>query len=254
MRGIEEKGKSRAEDMERKSRRISIPPKAAAVAAAFSMFLVIFAMLLTSFQIAIYGDAGYRFYEKEYARYHVTDSLNMKMEDVMAVTEYMMDYLIGKEEELSVVTDVDGERQDFFNEQDRLHMADVRNLFLGGLKLRNICMVAAILLIVGLAAGKEDFQRLIPKAYFRAVLVFAVLILCLGAACAVDFTACFTLFHKIFFTNDLWMFDPAVDYMIRMLPEGFFLDMVIRIGGTFIGMLAALWIVFALWKRKIRIS
>lgn len=251
---IEDKRKGQSEDMEQKRRRISIPSKAAAAAAAFSMFLVIIAMLLTSFQIAIYGDARYRFYEKEYTRYHVTDSLGMRMEDVMAVTEYMMDYLIGREEELSIVTDVDGKRQDFFNEQDRLHMADVRNLFLGGLKLRNICIVAAIVLILGLAAGKTDFKRLIPRAYFKAVLIFAALILCLGAACAVDFTACFTLFHKIFFTNDLWMFDPASDYMIRMLPEGFFLDMVIRIGGMFIGMLAALWIVFALWKRKIRIS
>lgn len=251
---IEDKRKGQSEDMEQKRRRISIPSKAAAAAAAFSMFLVIIAMLLTSFQIAIYGDARYRFYEKEYTRYHVTDSLGMRMEDVMAVTEYMMDYLIGREKELSIVTDVDGKRQDFFNEQDRLHMADVRNLFLGGLKLRNICIVAAIVLILGLAAGKTDFKRLIPRAYFKAVLIFAALILCLGAACAVDFTACFTLFHKIFFTNDLWMFDPASDYMIRMLPEGFFLDMVIRIGGTFIGMLAALWIVFALWKRKIRIS
>ena len=56
----------------------------------------------------------------------------MKIDNVMAVTEHMMAYLIGKEEKLSIVTDVDGEHQDFFNEQDRLHLADVRNLFLGG--------------------------------------------------------------------------------------------------------------------------
>ena len=30
------------------------------------------------------------------------------------------------------------------------------------------------------------------------------------------------------------MFDPAEDYMIRMLPEGFFYDMALRIGGIFI--------------------
>ena len=42
------------------------------------------------------------------------------------------------------------------------------------------------------------------------------------------------VFHEIFFTNDLWLFDPAEDYMIRMLPEGFFYDMALRIGGIFI--------------------
>lgn len=235
-------------------RRISIPPGASAAAAAFSMFFVIISMLLTSFQVAVYGDPGYGFYEKEYARYHVTASLGMEMEDVMDVTEYMMDYLIGKEDELSIVTDVEGKKQDFFNEQDRLHMADVRNLFLGGLKLRNLCAVLAVLLIAGLAAGKADLRRLLPWAYLKAVLIFAALILFLGLACAIDFTACFTLFHKIFFTNDLWMFDPAADYMIRMLPEGFFSDMVLRIGEIFIGMLALLGIVLALWKRRRPVS
>ena len=178
----------------------------------------------------------------------------MKMEDVMDVTEYMMDYLIGKEEELSVTTDVDGKRQDFFNEQDRLHMADVRNLFLDGLRIRNICIAAAVLLILGLKLGKTDLKRLIPWSYFRAVLIFVVLILFLGLACMIDFTACFTIFHKIFFTNDLWMFNPAADYMIRMLPEGFFSDMALRIVGIFAGMLAAPGIVFALGKIRLRPS
>lgn len=251
---IEEKEESQTGETRHRQgmRKGSIPPGIAVVAAALSMFLVIIAMLLTSFQTAIYGDAGYGFYEKEYAKYHVTDSLGMEMEDVMDVTEYMMDYLIGKEEELSIVTDVDGRRQDFFNEQDRLHMADVRNLFLGGLRIRNICAAAALLLILGLKLGKADLKRLIPRAYFRAVLIFVALILFLGLACMIDFTACFTLFHKIFFTNDLWMFNPASDYMIRMLPEGFFSDMALRIVGTFIGMLAALGIVLAIWKGRLR--
>ncbi len=55
----------------------------------------------------------------------------------------------------------------------------------------------------------------------------------------------FRIFHKIFFANDLWMFDPATDYMIRMLPEGFFLDFVFRIGGFFVGSLAVLGVVSA---------
>ena len=101
------------------------------ILATLAMFLVIVAILITSFQIAIYGDPEYKFYQRLYEKYTVTDALNMEMEDVMEVTEYMMAYLIGEEEELSIVTDVDGQTQDFFNEQDRLHMLDVKNLFLG---------------------------------------------------------------------------------------------------------------------------
>ena len=69
-----------------------------------AMFLLVVSLLLTSFQAAIYGDSKYRFYEKEYVKYKVTDSLGMELSDVMAVTDHMMDYLIGQEPELSVET------------------------------------------------------------------------------------------------------------------------------------------------------
>ena len=65
-------------------------------AASFAMVFLIMSMLLTSFQAVIYGDPNYRFYEKEYEKYKVTEPLAMELEDVMEVTGYMMDYLIGR--------------------------------------------------------------------------------------------------------------------------------------------------------------
>lgn len=217
-----------------------------------AMLLVIFALLITGFQLAVYGDSHYGFYKKEYEKYRVTDDLNMKIDNVMAVTEHMMAYLIGKEEKLSIVTDVDGEHQDFFNEQDRLHMADVRNLFLGGLKLRNYAVILAIILMIVLRAKKADFRRLVPQGYLQALFVYLILAAILGVAMSIDFTSCFTLFHKLFFTNNLWIFDPETDYMIRMLPEGFFSDMVIRVGVIFIVLLAVPGVTAVVysWKRK----
>ena len=173
----------------------------------------------------------------------------MKIDNVMAVTEHMMAYLIGKEEKLSIVTDVDGEHQDFFNEQDRLHLADVRNLFLGGLKLRNYAVILATILMIVLRAKKADFRRLVPLGYLQALFVYLILAAILGVAMSIDFTSCFTLFHKLFFTNNLWIFDPETDYMIRMLPEGLFADMVLRIGLLFVGSLLILLIISILAGR-----
>ena len=70
-------------------------------------------------------------------------------------------------------------------------------------------------------------------AYLRAFAFFAVIGLILAVAFMIDFTGCFTVFHKIFFTNNLWLFDESTDYMIRMLPEEFFSDMTIRIAMVF---------------------
>lgn len=222
--------------------------KSHTIIAVAAMLFLITAILITSFQLAAYGDPEYKFYEKEYAKYNVTEDLGMEMPEVMDVTEHMMAYLIGEEEELSVITDVDGKNQDFFNEQDRAHMADVKNLFLGGLDVRTACLVIFLILMALLAFRKADLKRLIPKAYSAGLGLFLVIVVLLGLLFASDFTKYFTIFHEIFFTNDLWLFDPATDYMIRMLPEGFFYDMTMRIGAVFIGSLAVIWIVLRVWR------
>lgn len=198
-------------------------------------------LLISGFQAAMYADFGV--YEREYTKYQVLRELDMEMEDAMYVTREMMAYLKGDRERLSVVTTVEGTEQDFFNEQDRLHMDDVQGLFLGGLALRRgaFAVLAAALVFLAAACRKEMWRTLARS--FQAVLgILAALILFLGIAMARNFNAVFTKFHEIFFDNDLWIFDPAEDYMIRMLPEGLFFDMVIRIGGIFLAGLALLLI------------
>ena len=215
------------------------------ISAVIMMFLLIGVLLLTSFQVAIYGDSQYIFYEREYKKYQVADSLNMTMDNIMDVTDQMMAYLIGNKAELSVITDVDGETQDFFNEQDRFHMGEVKDLFLGGLKIRNIMLVAVLLILILLAARKADLIKLLPRAYFVTLGITGVITIVLGGLFASDFDKYFRIFHEIFFDNDQWMFDPATDYMIRMLPEGFFYDFVFGIGGFFVAILAVLGVVSA---------
>ena len=87
-------------------------------------FSVIAALLITSFEIAMYAD--FDVYRQEYEKYDVLSELDMTMDDVMYVTHEMMDYLRGEGDTLSVVTTVEGQEKDFFNEQDRFHMGEVR--------------------------------------------------------------------------------------------------------------------------------
>ena len=199
-----------------------------------AMMCAVIAALVFSIWAAVYGDSHYRFYKKEYQKYEVTEDLDMNIDHVMYVTEHMMNYLIGKEEKLSVVTTVEGKEQDFFNERDRLHMRDVRNLFLGGIKVGGVCLIVAAAILTMFKKREKDWKRLFCRAYSIALGVWLVIGVLLGIAFSIDFTTCFTIFHKLFFTNNLWIFNPETDYMIRMLPEGFFYDMALRIGGIFI--------------------
>lgn len=199
-------------------------------------FALIAALLITSFEIAMYAD--FDVYRQEYEKYDVLSNLNMSMDDAMDVTRQMMAYLRGEGDTLSVITTVDGREQDFFNEQDRFHMGEVRDLFIGGLNIRTGALVTAVICILLLILTKADLKKTVPAGYQAALAVTAAALLFLGIACAVDFNAVFVKFHHIFFDNDLWIFDPAEDYMIRMLPEGLFFDMVVRIGCIFAGLLA----------------
>lgn len=224
---------------------------AAGIILAFSVIII---LLISSFETAMYSDFGV--YEREYEKYDVLDDLGMTMEDTMHVTREMMAYLRGDRDVLSVETMVEGRQQDFFNEQDRFHMAEVRDLFIGGLDLRLGACAAAVLCILILIFLRADWRKIVPRSYWIVLAVIGVLLAVFAAAAVIDFNAVFVGFHHIFFDNDLWLFDPAEDYMIRMLPEGLFADMVVRIGVLFAGGMIVLFILSLLpgilERKKIR--
>lgn len=124
--------------------------------------MAIFICLITGFEIATYGNYG--FYEKEYEKYQVTESLDMEMDDVMTVTKYMMSYLKGKEETLSIESTIEGKKQDFFNEQDRFHMGEVQNSFLKGILLRRIAIVIFVVAFVALRWKDKEWKVNLARA------------------------------------------------------------------------------------------
>ena len=164
-------------------------------------FAVMAALLITSFEIAMYADFGV--YEREYEKYDVLSDLDMTMEDTMYVTHEMMAYLRGDRDTLSVITTVEGKEQDFFNEQDRFHMAEVRDLFLGGLNLRIGAAAVAVVCLIFLLLSKADLRRMLSRSYQISLAVVGAAVLLLGIAVAIDFNAVFVEFHHIFFDNDL---------------------------------------------------
>ena len=92
-------------------------------------------LLITSVEAVAYWTPGY--YEKEYAKYQVLEDLpEMTMDDLLIVTDEMMDYLRGDREDIHVFTTMGGEYREFFNQREIAHMEDVKDLFLGGLAIR----------------------------------------------------------------------------------------------------------------------
>lgn len=210
---------------------------------------IIVVLLVTSFEFAAYSNFGW--YEKEYIKYDVLSDLEMEMEDVMYVTEEMMDYLHGNREDLVVDTVVNGVEREFFNDREKMHMVDVLKMFQWGLSVRKMSAVIAIAALGLFAMTKGSWKKMIPVSFMIGSGTFIGVVAIIGGVFASNFNKYFIMFHHMFFDNDLWLLDPATDLMIRMLPEGFFFDMVIRIVATFLIAMAIFFgSSFAMWKRN----
>ena len=185
-------------------------------------------LLLTCVSQAVFGNMNY--FRKEFEKYNVTQNIDMEMDDIMYVMDELMDYLHGDREDLEeIVTEVNGETRDFFTEREKTHMADCKVLFDGGFAIRKgAAVVFAALTLLLVFKKKFSLRRFLKYAALFSVIIAAGAGI-LAVAASIDFNACFIVFHKLFFNNDLWILDPAEDLIINILVEPFFADMALKI-------------------------
>ena len=65
----------------------------------------------------------------------------------------------------------------------------------------------------------------------------------------IDFQSLFILFHKLSFSNNLWILDPTKDYLIMMFPEGFFNDVAISMVLSIIVVSIVVWFIAFVLRR-----
>jgi len=177
------------------------------------------------------------FYEREFEKNGTYAQVNMEAEDLHAVTAHMIRYMRGAEDELNIETTVGGQTRLFFSEREIFHMEDVRLLFDGGRMIRNVS--AMLFLLTGAflfwqkRAGRTAALQCWRAVAFGLLGAFVVL----SGIVAVSFNRAFTLFHEIFFNNDLWLLDARVDLLVNIVPTPFFIDIALFIGIVFAGIL-----------------
>lgn len=212
----------------------------------FSIMLI-FIVFVTSFEAVCYWTPD--FYREEFIKYDVTGSLEAWMNETMSVDDmcYVIDqtmvYLRGNRENLIIDTTINGTSTQFYNDNEKSHMADVRILFVKCIFLRSIFILSCIA-IAGymiFMAGIKGALYYLSRAYIRVCTCILILVITIGLLAATDFTKYFTIFHEIFFSQGNWMFDPRESRMINMLPEAFFSDCALKIVLTFLGSAAVLF-------------
>ena len=187
---------------------------------------LIVALVVISVEMTIYNDS---FFENEYKKYRVNEDLGMKIEDVIDVSEQMMDYLKDERDDLVIYTTLRGQYREFFNDREKSHMIDVKNLLENAIRVRTGSIITFVLCIILLLLMKDKVYYGLSKAFLWTTGIVPVIILLIAFLIMIgDFTKYWEMFHNIFFSNDLWLLDPNVDMMILMLPEEFFVDLIVR--------------------------
>lgn len=97
------------------------------------------------------------------------------------------------------------------------HFSEVKNIFNAFYLLSAITIIAAIAIVI-YKSRKKDYYFLLVSSITSIVLPLMV-----GLLLVIDFDTSFLIFHRLFFSNDYWMFDPIADPVINILPSAFFL-------------------------------
>lgn len=209
-------------------------------------FCLMFAVLITSVEAVVYWNDGY--FEKEYRKYGVLERVQMEMDDLLYVTDEMMDYLRGGREDLDIEAEIAGRLQEFFNEKEKRHMVDVKGLFHAGQGLRAGGLLAAAVIALFLLWRRQRDTLL--RMLQWGVGLFLAAMAALALLASASFTKYFTQFHLIFFDNDDWILNPATDRLINIVPEGFFRDTAFLIAAVFLAAAFVLWLAAGLLRKK----
>jgi integral membrane protein (TIGR01906 family) len=109
------------------------------------------------------------------------------------------------------------------SESGLFHFIEVKNIFTGFYILGAITLAFGIIIIMQKHKNK-DYSYLLVTAVTAIVLP-----LLLALSLSIDFDRAFVIFHKLFFNNDYWLFDPTTDPVITILPDTFFMHSAIMI-------------------------
>ncbi len=129
-------------------------------------------------------------------------------------------YLIAGEG-LDYLKSLADENGPIYNARELRHMADVKRVSTGAIIVLRLSLV--LVLGLGLALFLKRWRRELATGLLGGVLALVSLGLMVGVTALVNFDLFFTLFHRLFFEGDSWLF-PYTDSLIQLYPLPFWIE------------------------------
>lgn len=186
-----------------------------------------------------YWSFNKNFYKNEYKKLGVTEYIGISEDDLKKTTDVLLGYIKGNNKTLDIECRINGITRSVFNDREKAHMQDVKNLYDGAIVVRNVSFVIFVLSFIYIGRSKELFI-----GYKYSLSLVGLIIAFLLLFCLMDFEGFWLAFHHLFFPfNDLYILDPRYDILVMMVPEGFFFDLCVLIVVSTSVMLVGLYFV-----------
>lgn len=171
-------------------------------------------------------------YRYGFEKYNIGKVTHISAEQLDQAAVMMVRYLGGQSDTPQLIVDKNGKAALLYNEKELIHLADVRVIT----DIFRILLVVSLitLLMIGILLFYRSGTGQLTRGLRYGAIIMLVFTGVLIVWAVLDFDSLFYLFHILSFNNDLWLLDPAHDYLIMMFPQGFFNDATMLIVGTII--------------------
>ena len=198
--------------------------------AAVAGFCFLFTVILLVTVLTIYNIAGDKdTLATQMRRHSVPEYSGLPDEEYPEMGKMIAVYLTGGGKTFQYYfSDAEGNTVECFSSREAEHMADCRDLIALAGRFRWYLGIAGLILLgVGAILWKH------MKSFANGMLAGFGVALAIGLALLIwgmiSFDGLFTAFHKLAFTNDLWLMNPETDMIIRLMPGTFFRSLGIKV-------------------------
>ncbi|WP_346929376.1 TIGR01906 family membrane protein [Clostridium sp.] len=144
-------------------------------------------------------------------KFNMEERTSLSIVEMKENYSYVIDYLLySNNDKFELPSLKSSEAGDF-------HFKEVKELFsLAKITILSLAIMLTILFVLYTRIYKSyNYIKYISIISIITPLITSIVI-------STNFKFFFTVFHKIFFNNDKWIFDPITDPIINILPEEFF--------------------------------
>ncbi|WP_346888277.1 TIGR01906 family membrane protein [Clostridium sp. UBA1056] len=144
-------------------------------------------------------------------KFNIEESTNLSVDEMKENYSYVIDYLLYSNNDKFELPSLE------YSEDGAFHFQEVKELF----KLAKVTILILAIILIILCVVYTRFYK--NYKYIKYISITSIIVPTITSiVVSINFNFFFTVFHKIFFNNDKWLFNPNVDPIINILPKELF--------------------------------